>query len=132
MADGSSLLFRLHLEGVDIGSRAEAQAKAWRKHSDDFVSLFFDGHHCFTSLLAGDRAANEKLLDNMREFIAGDRKGWNKEVTAKVGVPLVEGITAFADGDYDKSVDLLQPIMSDVLTMIQVKRSVGISLIKQR
>ena len=42
-------------QGVDIGDRAAVQAKAWTNHNNDFVSLFYDGHNCFTSLLAGDR-----------------------------------------------------------------------------
>jgi hypothetical protein len=40
---------------VDIGDRAAEQARAWSNHNNDFVSLFYDGHNCFTSLLAGDR-----------------------------------------------------------------------------
>ena len=74
LSDASSLLFRLQLEGVNTGTRVEELAKKWTDHSDDFVSLFYDGHHCFTSLLAGDKAASNKLMDNMREYIAGDRK----------------------------------------------------------
>jgi hypothetical protein len=31
------------------------QARAWTNHNNDFVSLFYDGHNCFTALLAGDR-----------------------------------------------------------------------------
>jgi hypothetical protein len=31
------------------------QARAWTNHNNDFVSLFYDGHNCFTTLLAGDR-----------------------------------------------------------------------------
>ena len=36
------------------------------------------------------------------------REGWNKEVTSSVGVPLVQGIQAFMDQDYNKE----HPIMS--------------------
>jgi hypothetical protein len=34
------------------------QARAWTNHNNDFVSLFYDGHNCFTTLLAGDREDN--------------------------------------------------------------------------
>ena len=64
---------RLHLEGVDTGDRVQQQSKGWVQHNDDFVSLFYDGHNSFCSLLAGDRAANQKLLDNMRDFASDDR-----------------------------------------------------------
>ena len=38
------------------------------------VSLFYDGHNCFTSLLAGDTVASAKLLDNVRDYIQDNRK----------------------------------------------------------
>jgi len=119
LSDGSSLLMRLHLEGVDIGDRATAQASKWVNHNEDFVSLFYDGHNSFCSMLAGDRAANSKLLDNMRDYVSGDRSGWNKEVTAKVGVPLVEGITKYMDGEYSEAVSKLAPIMPELQEKIQ-------------
>lgn len=119
LSDGSSLLYRLKMEGVDTGDRIQEQAKAWTQHTDNCVSLFYDGHHCFSSLMAGDKAAAEKLKDSMREYIAGDRQGHNKEVTAKVGIPLLEGITAFSEEEYEKAVDILQPIMPELLSSIQ-------------
>jgi len=119
LSDGSSLLMRLHLEGVDVGDRVNEQAKGWVKHNDDFVSLFYDGHNSFCSLLAGDRAANQKLLENMREYINGDRLGWNKDVTANVGIPLVEGITHYMDGEYTEAVEKLAPMMPELQKKIQ-------------
>ena len=74
MSDASALLMRLQLEGVDIGDRAREQAIKWESHDEDFVSLFYDGHSCFTNLMAGDTGANYKLMDNMRDYIRGDRK----------------------------------------------------------
>ena len=74
LSDWSALLLRLQLEGVDIGYRAKDQASKWRRNKEDFTSLFYDGHTCFTNLMAGDRVANTKMMDNMREYIQGDRK----------------------------------------------------------
>ena len=48
-----------------------------------------------------------------------DIQGWNKEVTEKVGLPLMEGITEFFAGDYTKAVEILNPVMPDVQEMIQ-------------
>jgi len=123
LSDGSSLLMRLHLEGVDIGDRAVEQAKKWVNHNDDFVSLFYDGHNAFTSLLAGDRSSNNKLLDNMTEYIKDDRSGWNKDVTTSVGIPLVQGINKFMDGEFSESVQLLAPIMPELQEKIQGSRA---------
>ena len=65
---------RLQLEGVDIGDRAKEQAAKWENHDKDFVSLFYDGHGCFTNLMAGNTVENNKWMDNMREYTQGDRK----------------------------------------------------------
>ena len=47
------------------------------------------------------------------------QKGLEKEVTEKVGLPLMEGITEFFAGDYAKAVEILNPVMPDVQNMIQ-------------
>jgi len=119
LSDGSALLMRLQLEGVDIGDRAKEQAAKWESHDQDFVSLFYDGHGCFTNLMAGNTVENTKWIDNMREYLQDDRKGWNKEVTGKVGIPLMEGITEFFSGDYNKAVSHLAPVMTDIQRLIQ-------------
>ena len=36
--------------------------------------MFYDGHNCFTSLLAGDTVASARLLDNVRDYIQDNRK----------------------------------------------------------
>ena len=69
--------------------------------------------------MAVNMAENTKWMENMREYIKGDRKGWNKEVTEKVGLPLMEGITEFFAGDYARAVEILNPVMPDVQKMIQ-------------
>ena len=46
-------------------------------------------------------------------------QGWNKEVTEKVGISLMEGITEFFAGDYSKAVEHLAPVMPDIQRMIQ-------------
>jgi len=119
LSDASALLLRLQFAGLEVGDRARELARLWQDHSGEFVSLFYDGHNCFTQMMAGDRAASQKLLDNMREYIADQRTGWNKEVTSRVGVPLLQGITAFFDGEYDRAVELLQPVMQEALQKMQ-------------
>ena len=45
-------------------------------------------------------------------------QGWNKEVTEKVGVPLMEGITEFFTGDYRAAVSTLSQVMPDVQRLL--------------
>merc|ERR1719430_930220 len=74
---------------------------------------------CMSAMMAKDRVLLEKLMESTREFIEGGRKGWNKEVTTRVGLPLLEGITHYFDGDYSSAVSSLAPIMDDLQESIQ-------------
>jgi len=118
LSDAASLLTRLHLAGVDIGDRAQDQAAAWEDYEGDFTCLFFDGHGCMANMMAGNSVENRRWLDKMKDYIQGDRQGWNKEVTEKVGLPLMEGITQFFNGDYSGAVATLAPVMPDVMKLM--------------
>ena len=54
------------------------------------------------------------------KFIILFRLGWNKDVTTNVGIPLVEGITHFMDGEYTEAVEKMAPIMPELQKKIQV------------
>ena len=122
LSDASSLLMRLHMEGVSTGSRAQEVARAY-KDTLEYRGLFYDGHACFATLLADDRDTHRKLLENVHDYLESQRTGWNKEVTQRVGLPLLEGITQYFDRDYSKSVATLAPIMGEVQTKIQGSRA---------
>ena len=62
------------MEGVDIGDRANEQAEKWKSHDEDFVSLFYDGHACFTNLMSGKSMENQKWIENMRDYVNDERK----------------------------------------------------------
>jgi len=122
LSDASSLLMRLHMEGVPTGSRAQEVARAY-KDTLEYRGLFYDGHACFGTLLADDRDTHGKLLEKVHDYLESQRGGWNKEVTQRVGVPLLEGITHYFDGDFSKAVATLAPIMGEVQTKIQGSRA---------
>ena len=113
---------RLHMEGVSTGSRAQEVARAY-KDTLEYRGLFYDGHACFGTLLADDRDTHRKLLESVHDYLESQRSGWNKEVTQRVGVPLLEGITQYFDRDYSKSVATLAPIMGELQTKIQGSRA---------
>ena len=113
---------RLHMEGVKIDPRAQEVARAY-KDTLDYRGLFYDGHACFATLLADDRETHGKLLESVHDYLESQRTGWNKDVTQRVGLPLMEGITQYFDGDYGKSVATLAPIMGELQTKIHGSRA---------
>lgn len=96
--DASALLWRLHLEGVDVGSRFEPLAAALERCAEDAFYAFNDLHALMAFLGAGRSDLAERTLKAMRR--AASDEGDNAFISRAVGVPLAEGFIAYADGRY--------------------------------
>jgi tetratricopeptide (TPR) repeat protein len=113
MLDASALLWRLHLQGVDLGSRWGFLADQWaRKIPAENGYYAFNDMHAGVALVGADRLieAREVLADLQQAAIE------NPTLTAMmardVGVPALQGMIAFAEQRYDDVVDVLWPIRS--------------------
>lgn len=107
MLDASALLWRLRLEGVDVGDRFSRLADTWSGKTA--------GHYAFNDVhaamaMAGDGRLHdaEKLRADMRRSL--DAGGDNKAMTIEVGLPLVEALIAFEAGRYAETVDKILPV----------------------
>jgi hypothetical protein len=105
--DGAALLWRLHLLGVDVGPRWQALAADW------VDPVAYAGHYAFNdvhALLAfmgsGDMARAQALLAASSAQASADNTGMAHEV----GVPLMQGLMAFVNGDADAACTLLYPL----------------------
>ena len=137
LVDASSLLWRLELAEVKVGShRWEHLADQWMKHVDEHVLVFNDLHLAMAAVRAGGNRVS-RLIDSMDAF-ADSGHGDNRQITAEVGRALVDAVIAFGDGDYVRTTELLLPVrykviriggshaQRDVVTqtlMVAVKRS---------
>jgi tetratricopeptide (TPR) repeat protein len=108
--DGTALLWRLRLEGADLGNRFDAIADAWEaalRHEGGFYA-FNDFHAAMAFAGAGRRQA----IGHLRTAIeaAAWEKRANGEMTRLVGMDAAEAMIAFGDGDYDACVRRLLEI----------------------
>ncbi len=101
--DASALLWRLHLEGVDVGDRFEALAAAWQRAGEDTIYAFNDLHAIMAFLGAGRASDAERTLKAMRAAAADT--GDNAYMTRKVGLPLAEAFIAYEAGRYGEAVE---------------------------
>lgn len=101
--DASALLWRLYLEGVDVGDRFEKLAAAWARAGEDAIYAFNDLHAIMAFLGAGRGGDAERTLKAMRGAIA--RGGDNGYMTRKVGLPLAEAFIAFEAGRYGEALE---------------------------
>ncbi len=100
IANATSLLARLELEGVNVGGRWEELADLCAARVDDGCLVFADLHYMI-ALRGGDRdTAAADLLKRMR--VDALRSGQeNAAVTRDPGVALAQGLLEFRSGAYD-------------------------------
>jgi tetratricopeptide (TPR) repeat protein len=93
--DAASLLWRLHLFGVDVGHRARTLLEDVEVLLDDPVSVFNDWHAVMVAGLAGAPEVCAQLILANRSA----RGGTNRRAVEAAGLQLLEGFAAFASGD---------------------------------
>jgi len=97
LIDASSLLWRLHLRGADLGSRWAGLAAAWGPHIEDRFCSFHDVHAMLAFVGARDWTHAhdlERVLSRSR--LLSTRHG---ETTRLVGLPACRALIAFGLGD---------------------------------
>jgi tetratricopeptide (TPR) repeat protein len=108
MLDGTALLWRLHLQGLDVGNRWKELADKWEDRTGDLNYAFNDMHAMMAFIGDGRSSAVKNLLQGMEQRMQkGDT---NAMMTRDVGLPVCQAIAAYAAGDYSKTVDLLLPV----------------------
>ncbi|MEM6617181.1 MAG: tetratricopeptide repeat protein [Pseudomonadota bacterium] len=99
ISNAASLLWRLQLEGCDVGTRWEEMAVIAENRVDDQCLAFADLHYMLALLGGSKTDAATQLLHSMRQTAAGSINDLG-HVDRSVGVPMAYGLTAFAAGDY--------------------------------
>ncbi|MEP7057317.1 MAG: tetratricopeptide repeat protein [Caldimonas sp.] len=110
--DAASLLWRLHLLGVDAGPRWHELVSGWdwSEGSAGFYA-FNDLHALFALLGSGDLARADAWVRQASARAEAGR-GANREMARAVGAPLMHGMLAFARGRYQEAIERLLPIRS--------------------
>jgi tetratricopeptide (TPR) repeat protein len=101
--DASALLWRLKLEGADVGSRWQSLATNWERTADDGYYAFNDLHAIMAFLGAGRSRDVGRTLAAMRRAASSDTD--NAYMTRAVGLPLAEAFVAFDAGNYAETVE---------------------------
>lgn len=113
--DTSALLWRLHLDGVDLGPRAAAAADAWGTVLADQAPwyAFNDVHAVLADVAAGRLDAARDAVRRLDGYLAAagqpDDRQSNITMTAEVGLPACRALVAFGEERHDDVVDELWP-----------------------
>lgn len=109
MVDAAALLWRLELVGVDVGDRWTRVADAYQSEPRGLYA-FDDAHAMLAFTAAGRDQAARELLDRQASALAAP--GDNARFVGQVGLPVMEAIYAYGQGDYGQAVDLLRGVRS--------------------
>jgi tetratricopeptide (TPR) repeat protein len=104
--DSISLLWRLGLAGLDVEARWPPFVEIARNRLGRQALLFHAVHLGMALAAGGDWATAERQLGMLRERVRKDRTG----LVGEVVVPLVEGLHAFAGGDYQRAIARIEPL----------------------
>lgn len=97
LVDATALLWRLHLVGVDTGSRFGELARAWAGHIDDQFCSFTDVHAMLAFVGAQDWESAKHLEKALSRAPTTTRHG---ATTRDLGLPASRGLMAFGRGQH--------------------------------
>lgn len=112
MLDATAMLWRLALDGVDVGDRWRGLADAWADKPERPFYAFND-MHAVMAFIGADRLADaESVVGRLERYAAEPDDGTvtNRMMTRDSGLPVCRGLVAFAREDYQEAIDQLWPI----------------------
>jgi tetratricopeptide (TPR) repeat protein len=109
LVDASALLWRLFLQGADVGARAARIAAVWetKLEAERGFYAFNDVHALLAFAMAGREDASRAVL---RDLEATTGAHANAAMAREVGLPVARGIVAFAAGHHDRALAELEPV----------------------
>ncbi len=108
----ASLLQRLELRGVDVGTRWDTIAEICAGRITDHANPFSSAHDAMALAAVGRFDLVEQLVEDMQRF--GEGNGVVGAVTRTIGAPLVAAMAAHRRHDYDRVLELMWPIRRDL------------------
>ncbi len=108
MVDGASMLWRLHLRGVDVGDRWTELADRYETMVSDAYYPFNDAHAMMAFVATGRHDAGDRMIGAL-EDAAGDDTS-SARLIRDIGLPVVRAIRDFGEEDYEGCFDTLLDI----------------------
>lgn len=108
MVDGSQMLWRLHLRGIDVGGRWQALAERWVPQIDAGNYAFNDLHAMLAFVGAGRDADALRLLAAQQHALAAG--GDNVDFLQDVGHGATRAVQAFGQQRYADAMQLLRGV----------------------
>ena len=113
MLDASALLWRLHLQGVELGERWQAMSALWQRKTEVENGYYaFNDMHAVMCMVGADQYAEAESVVAELKKAAETNPPLTAMMARDVGVPACQAIIAHGKGNHDEVIDLLFPIRS--------------------
>lgn len=115
LLDASALLWRMWLEGTDVGDRWRSLAEAWARILEPGFYPFNDMHAIMAFTGNGEPNRARDVLEALQRVARdGDpaTTGWS--MTSAVGLPVCRALVHFGAGEYDMVIAELLPVRTRV------------------
>jgi len=113
IANATSLLMRLELEGVAVGDRWEELADLSERRTDDGCLIFADLHYLLALIGGGREAAAHRLVQRIARDGARARTDFDRRFDMP-GTAAAEGLEAFGEGSYARAAERLAAARRDM------------------
>jgi len=111
--DASALLWRLHLLGAEVGPRWRELVDGWDWSAQAAGLYPFNDLHALLALIgSGELARAHDWLALVRAQ-AEHATGSARAVASEVGLPLMQGMLAFAQGRFAEAIQTLYPVRAN-------------------
>ncbi|KAK6482416.1 tetratricopeptide repeat protein 38 [Huso huso] len=110
MVDACSMLYRLQMEGVNVGDRWKEVVKVTKPHAEDHVLVFNDLHFLMSSLGAKEEETTRRVMVSLQEHVKAPGENYQHALGQDLGLPMCEALVEFDNGNYSRTVELLHPI----------------------
>lgn len=124
LIDAAALLWRLQLQGHDVGVRWEELSDAWAAHIDDAFCSFTDVHAMLAFVGARNGAHARRLERALAVSEALPTR--HGKTTRQLGLPACRALMAFGQGDHARAIGLLAslPVLAHRLGGSHAQRDV--------
>jgi tetratricopeptide (TPR) repeat protein len=103
--DGTAILWRLQLLGVDVSDRFAALRRSWQVDAPQAGYYAFNDVHALLACVGGEpdlQAAGRVMAALTLPEASG---ATNRRMTADVGLPLARALVAYANGDWSRAAE---------------------------
>ncbi|XP_072340727.1 tetratricopeptide repeat protein 38 isoform X2 [Scyliorhinus torazame] len=114
IVDACSMLYRLQMEGINLNNRWKKLAEVTRSHAKDHILVYNDVHILMSLLGAKETDIANQLITSLQEVSQTPGENHQHQLARDLGLPICQAITEFANGNYSRTVDLLNPIRYQV------------------